>query len=74
MRLALEEAKFGNISFERVTKTISNDHLADQLRSVTPALRHSMHPPGRCLPARTRQKYRQVNIGEFMALAKPADK
>jgi SAM-dependent methyltransferase len=73
MRLALEEAGFGDISFERATKTISYDYLADQLRSLTPALHHGMRLLGRCLPVRSRQKYRQVNIGEFMALAKPAD-
>ena len=72
MRLALEEAGFGDISFERATKTISYDYLADQLRALTPVLHNGMRLLGRCLPVRTRQKYRQVNIGEFMALAKPA--
>ena len=72
MRLALEEAGFADISFERATKTISYDYLADQLRALTPALHDGMHLVGRCLPVRTRRKYRDVNIGEFIALAKPA--
>jgi SAM-dependent methyltransferase len=72
MRLALEEAGFGDISFERATKTISYDYLAEQLRAVTPGLHHGMRLLGRCLPLSSRQKYRQVNIGEFIALAKPA--
>ena len=70
MRWALEETGFGDIRFEPATKTVSYDYLADQLRTLSPALHHGLHLLGRCLPARSRQKYRQVNIGEFMALAR----
>jgi SAM-dependent methyltransferase len=73
MRLALEEAGFGDIRFERATKTITYDYLTDQLRTLTPALHKGLRAAGRCLPARTRRKYRHVNIGEFMVMAKPAD-
>jgi SAM-dependent methyltransferase len=72
MRRALKEAGFGDISFERATKTISYDYLTDQLRTLTPALHKGLRALGRCLPTRTRQRYRHVNIGEFMVLARPA--
>jgi 2-polyprenyl-3-methyl-5-hydroxy-6-metoxy-1,4-benzoquinol methylase len=74
MRLALEEAGFGDIEFERATKTISYDYLADQLRALTPALHIGLRLLGRCLPSRTRRRYRQINIGEFMVLARPVSK
>jgi SAM-dependent methyltransferase len=70
MRLALEEAGFSEISFERATKTISYEYLTDQLRPLTPALHRGMRMAGRLLPAQTRRKYRQVNIGEFMVVAR----
>ncbi len=70
MRLALEEAGFGDISFERATKTITYQYLTDQLRTLTPALHRGLGVVGLCLPARTKGKYRHINIGEFMVLAK----
>jgi len=73
MRLALEEAGFVDISFERATKTISYDYLTDQLLALSPALHGTMRFVGRCLPSGMRKKYRQVNIGEFMVLAKPGE-
>jgi len=72
MRLALEQAGYGEISFEKVTKTVSYEYLTDQLRPLTPALHKGLRLVGRCLPARTRKKYRHVNIGEFMVLARVA--
>jgi hypothetical protein len=72
MRLALEEAGFTGIAFEPATKTISYEYLTDQLRVLTPALHRGMRMVGRCLPARTRRKYRHVNIGEFMVMARVA--
>ena len=72
MRLALEEAGFSEIAFEPATKTISYEYLTDQLRVLTPALHRGMRMAGRFLPARTRRKYRQVNIGEFLVLARVA--
>jgi 2-polyprenyl-3-methyl-5-hydroxy-6-metoxy-1,4-benzoquinol methylase len=72
MRLALEEAGFTELAFEPATKTISYEYLTDQLRVLTPALHKGMRMAGRLLPARTRRKYRNVNIGEFMVLAKVA--
>ena len=73
IRLALEEAGFRDIEFERATKTISYDYLADQLRTLTPGLHMGLRLLGRCLPSRTRRKYRQINIGEFTVLAKPVN-
>ena len=72
MRLVLEETGFSQISFERATKTVSYEYLTDQLRPLTPALHGGLRLVGRCLPARSRRKYRHVNIGEFMVLAKVA--
>jgi predicted TPR repeat methyltransferase len=72
MRYALEEAGFSDISFDRATKTISYEYLTYQLRTLTPALHSGLRLAGRCLPARTRRKYRQINIGEFMVLARPS--
>jgi SAM-dependent methyltransferase len=72
MRLALEEAGFSEIAFEPATKTISYEYLTDQLLVLTPALHKGMLMAGRLLPARTRGKYRHVNIGEFMVLARAA--
>ena len=72
MRLALQEAGFSEISFEPTTKTISYEYLTDQLRVLTPDLHKGMRIAGRILPARTRRKYRQVNIGEFMVMARVA--
>jgi len=72
MELALEEAGFSEISFEPATKTISYEYLTEQLRVLTPALHRGMQMAGRLLPARTRRKYRHVNIGEFMVVARAA--
>ena len=72
MHLALEEAGFGDITFERATKTISYQYLTDQLRTLTPALHNGLRLVGRCLPEQTRRKYHHINIGEFMVLAKVA--
>jgi len=70
MRLALEEAGFGDVSFERATKTVSYHYLTEQLRTLTPALHKGMRAVGQCLPTSTLRKYRHINIGEFMVLAK----
>jgi 2-polyprenyl-3-methyl-5-hydroxy-6-metoxy-1,4-benzoquinol methylase len=70
MRLALEEAGFANFSFERATKTITYQYLTDQLRTMTPALHRGLRVVGSCLPEVTRLKYRHINIGEFMVLAR----
>ena len=72
MRLALEEAGFSEMIFESATKTISYEYLTDQLRALTPTLHKGMRMAGRLLPARIRRKYRQVNIGEFMVVARAA--
>jgi len=53
-------------------RTISYEYLTNQLRVLTPALHRGMRMAGRFLPARTRRKYRQVNIGEFLVLARVA--
>jgi SAM-dependent methyltransferase len=72
MRMALEEAGFGDITFEGATKTISYQYLTDQLRTLTPALHRGLWVVGRFLPARIRRKYHHINIGEFMVLARLA--
>jgi 2-polyprenyl-3-methyl-5-hydroxy-6-metoxy-1,4-benzoquinol methylase len=70
MRLALEDAGFSEISFEVATKTVSYEYLTEQVRPLTPTLHKGLRLVGRCLPARTKGKYRHINIGEFMVLAK----
>src|SRR6516162_2652203 len=72
MRLVLEEAGFNEISFETATKTVSYDYLTDQVRPLTPALHKGLRLVGRCMPASARTKYRHVNIGEFMVMARVA--
>jgi len=71
MRLAMEETGFSEISFQDATKTVSYEYLTDQLRPLTPALHKGLRLMGHCIPSSIRQEYRNVNIGEFMVLARP---
>ena len=62
--------EFSEISFEDATKTVSHEYLTDQLRPLTPLLHNGLRLMGRYIPSRIRQKYLNVNIGEFMVLAR----
>jgi len=69
LALALEAAGFQVDLVDTAHKTLSYDYLINQLPSLNPVLFTVMRGATRVVPSGIMRKYRQVNIGEVLAVA-----
>lgn len=67
---SLEGAGFTDVSVTSAYKTLSFEYLLDQISSLNPVLSSGLTAIGRVLPASALRKYRQINIGEVLAVAR----
>jgi SAM-dependent methyltransferase len=73
LRLALEGAGFSSIELDTAYKVISYEYLVNQLRTLNPWLFSALRAMTRLAPAGPMNRYRRVNIGEVMAMARRQD-
>jgi 2-polyprenyl-3-methyl-5-hydroxy-6-metoxy-1,4-benzoquinol methylase len=67
---ALEETGFEIILSESTHKIVSFTYLLNQIRELNPVLSNTLQSVGRLIPQTTMDKYRHVNIGELLVIAK----
>ena len=73
LRLALEGAGFSSITLDTAYKVISYEYLVNQLRTLNPWLFSGLRALTRLAPSGPMTRYRRVNIGEVMAIARRQD-
>ena len=73
LRLALEGTGFKVVLSENTPKTLSFAYLLNQIRELNPVLSTILITLGRLMPQSTMGKYRRVNIGELLFVAKKAE-
>jgi hypothetical protein len=69
LRIALTRAGFINIMIRPAYKVLSLDYLIGQLASLNPVLHGVLKTTSNVLPSRMMRKWREVNIGEVLAIA-----
>ena len=73
-RQALERALtaegFEDIHVDTAYKTLSLEYLINQIKPLNPVLSFALDTASRALPAAMLQKYRRINIGEILAVAR----
>jgi 2-polyprenyl-3-methyl-5-hydroxy-6-metoxy-1,4-benzoquinol methylase len=70
IHLALQTTGFEVLLSEKAYKTLSLAYLLDQIRELNPLLSTTLQACGRLLPRGTMTKYRHINIGELLVVAR----
>jgi 2-polyprenyl-3-methyl-5-hydroxy-6-metoxy-1,4-benzoquinol methylase len=70
MERALAEAGFEDIHVDTAFKTLSVEYLINQIKPLNPLLSQGLDTVTRVMPASVLRKFRQVNIGEMLAVAR----
>jgi len=63
---------FEHIQVETAYKTLSLEYLVDQIKPLNPVLSGVLDTVTRAMPASVLRKYRRINIGEILAVARRA--
>jgi 2-polyprenyl-3-methyl-5-hydroxy-6-metoxy-1,4-benzoquinol methylase len=67
---ALRAEGFEDVRVETAYKTLRLDYLVNQIRSLNPLLSGALGGLTHALPASTLRKYRRINIGEILSVAR----
>jgi cyclopropane fatty-acyl-phospholipid synthase-like methyltransferase len=67
---SLEAAGFSDVTVTTAYKTLSFGYLLDQISTLNPLLASGLGTMGRLMPASALRKYRRINIGELLAVAR----
>jgi 2-polyprenyl-3-methyl-5-hydroxy-6-metoxy-1,4-benzoquinol methylase len=70
MAQALRSEGFDDVRVETAYKTLSMEYLINQIRSLNPVLSKMLGTMSRAAPQSVLQRYRRVNIGEILAVAR----
>jgi 2-polyprenyl-3-methyl-5-hydroxy-6-metoxy-1,4-benzoquinol methylase len=70
LRVALERAGFVDVHIETAHKVISWEYLVGQIRTLNPWLHAVLRHAARIVPTGTLRRYRAINIGEMLAIAR----
>jgi 2-polyprenyl-3-methyl-5-hydroxy-6-metoxy-1,4-benzoquinol methylase len=70
---ALRSEGFDDVRVDTAYKTLSIEYLINQIRSLNPILSRVLGAASRVAPLSTLQRYRRVNIGEILSVARRAE-
>jgi 2-polyprenyl-3-methyl-5-hydroxy-6-metoxy-1,4-benzoquinol methylase len=73
LQIALVEAGFGQIVLAPAHKLLSFDYLISQVRTLNPGIHSVLRAATKVMPRHAMSKYRQLNIGELLVIAKKLD-
>jgi SAM-dependent methyltransferase len=69
---ALQAEGFRDVTIRTAYKTLSVDYLIDQIKPLNPVLSATLDTLTRVVPGTMLRKYRRINIGEILAVARRA--
>ena len=67
---ALRAEGFEDVSVDTAYKTLSVEYLINQIKPLNPLLSRALDTLTRVVPASVLRKYRRINIGEILAVAR----